>query len=214
MQINFNTPTLQIQNMLLCMDLASGFKLRGPSLLHKFLMNNTRDGINKKIRINGIKLSTELVQINLLNRSSPREFRPLFFQLLAQHQINIPFVLTSGMGEKIIGSCCVAAEDIHRIKEVVAGESELKENLEFIPGVGTLSIFPHHSNLKLLGLCFYLLDKQHLPMYGMASSISSLTFITDYSQLDKAVSILLECMDLPSNHAPFRPEIHVIQKKR
>ena len=188
--------------------------MRGPLLLHKFLMNNTRDGINKKIRINGIKLSTELVQINLLNGSSPQDFRPLFFQLLAQHQINIPFILTGGMEEEIIGSCCVSAEDIHRIKKVVEGEPTLKEHLEFIPGVGTLSIFPHHSKLKLLGLSFYLFGKQHLPLYGMASSISSLTFITDYSQLDNAVSILLEYMDLPPNHAPFRPEIHVIQRKR
>jgi aspartokinase len=196
------------------MDLASGFKLRGPSFLHKFLMNNARDDINKKIRINGIKLSTELVQINLLNGSFPQDSRPLFFQLLAQHQINIPFILTSGMGEEIIGSCCVSAEDVRRVKIAVEGEPNLKEYLEFIQGVGTLSIFPHHSKLKLLGLSFYLLGKQHLPLYGMASSISSLTFITDYSQLDNAVSILLEYMDLPPNHAPFRPEIHVIQKKR
>jgi len=108
----------------------------------------------------------------------------------------------------------VAAEDIHRIKKVVAGEPKLKENLEFIPGVGTLSIFPHHSNLKLLGVSFYLLSKVRLPLYGMASSISSLTFITDYSLLDEAVTTLLEYMDLPPNPAPFRPETHVIQKKR
>jgi aspartokinase len=177
-------------------------------------MNNTLESIDKKIRINGIKLSTELVQINFLNLFLSQDFRVLFFQLLAQHQINIPFILTSGMGERVIGSCCVAAEDIRRIKIVVEREPKLKENLEFIPGVGTLSIFPHHSKLKLLGLSFYLLGKQHLPLYGMASSISSLTFITDYSQLDNAVSILLEYMDLPPNHSPFRPEIHVIQKKR
>jgi len=177
-------------------------------------MNNTRESIDKKIRINGIKLSTELVQINFLNRFFSKDSRVLFFQQLAQHQINIPFILTSGMGEKIIGSCCVAVEDINRVKNIVEGEHRLKEHLEFIPGVGTLSIFPHHSKLKLLGLSFYILGKHPLPLYGMASSISSLTFITDYSQLDNAVSILLGYMDLPPNHAPFRPEIHVIQKKR
>lgn len=108
----------------------------------------------------------------------------------------------------------MAAEDFHRTKKVVAGETKLKEKLEFIQGVGALSIFPHHSNLKLLGVSFYLLSKAHLPLYGMASSISSLTFITDYSLLDEAVTTLLEYMVLPPNHAPFRPEIHVIQKKR
>ena len=177
-------------------------------------MNNVRKSIDKRIRINGIKLSNELVQINILNRLLPQDSRALFFRLLTQHQINIPFILTSGMGEKITGSCCVAAEDIHRIKKIVAGEPKLKENLEFIPGVGTLSIFPHHSNLKLLGVSFYLLSKVRLPLYGMASSISSLTFITDYSLLDEAITTLMEYMDLPPNPAPFRPETHVIQKKR
>jgi hypothetical protein len=177
-------------------------------------MSITQTGLNKKIRINGIKLSTELVQINLLNGSLPENTRPLFFRLLSQNQINIPFILLSCMGEKILGSCCVESEDINRIKKVIDKEPNLKENIKFISSVGALSIFPHHSNLKLLGLSFYLLGKQNLPLYGLASSISSLTFITDYSQLDEAVSILLEYMDLPPNHAPFRQQVHVIQKKR
>jgi hypothetical protein len=177
-------------------------------------MSITQTGLNKKIRINGIKLSTKLVQINLLNGSLPENTRSLFFRLLSQNQINIPFILLTCMGEKILGSCCVESKDISRIKIVIDKEPALKENIEFISSVGALSIFPHHSNLKLLGLSFYLLGKQNLPLYGLASSISSLTFITDYSQLDEAVSILLEYMDLPPNHAPFRQEIHVIQKKR
>jgi aspartokinase len=177
-------------------------------------MSITQTGPNKKIRINGIKLSNKLVQINLLNGSLPESTRPLFFRLLSQNQINIPFILLTCMGEKILGSCCVESKDINRIKQMIDKEPTLKENIEFISSVGALSIFPHHSNLKLLGLSFYLLGKQPISLYGMASSISSLTFIMDYSQLDEAVSILLEYMDLPPNHAPFRPEIHVIQKKR
>ena len=90
----------------------------------------------------------------------------------------------------------------------------LKENVEFISSVGALSMFPHRSNLKLMGLAFYLLSRAHLPMYGMATSISSLTFITDYSRLDEAVSTFLKYVDLPPNHAPFRQEVHMIQKKR
>ena len=177
-------------------------------------MNNTQAGLTKKIRINGIKLSAELVQVNLLDRSLPQDSRTLFFRLLAQNQINIPFILVTGMGEKIQGSCCVAAEDADRVEKLVAMEPKLTENIEFISAVGALSMFPHHSNLKLLGLSFYLFGQARLPVYGMASSISSLTFITDYSQLDNAGSTLLEYVDLPPNHAPFRPEIQVIQQKR
>lgn len=118
------------------------------------------------------------------------------------------------MGEPLTVSCCVASEDVDRIKTIISGNPVLKESLEFIPGLGALSLFPHHSNLKLLGLSLYLLGKQRIPLYGMASSISSLTFITDYLRLDEAVATLLKFVDLPPNHSPFRPEIQVIQKKR
>ena len=177
-------------------------------------MEIAQAGLNKKIRINGIKLSAELVQVNLLDRFPPQDYRALFFRLLAQNQINIPFILVTCMGEKIQGSCCVAAEDANRVEKLVAMEPELKENIEFIPAVGALSMFPHHSKLKLLGLFFYLFGEARLSLYGMASSISSLIFITDYPQLDNAVSTLLEYVDLPPNHTPFRQEIHVIQQKR
>ena len=177
-------------------------------------MRITQTGLKKKIRINGIKLSSELVQINLLNASPPENSRSLFFRRLSQHQINIPFILLTGMEEKIQVSCCVEADDINRIKKVVAEEPDLKRNIEFIPSLGALSMFPHRSNLKLMGLALYLFSKAGLPLYGMASSISALTLITDYSNLDRAVSILLEYIDLPPNHAPFRPEFHVIQKKK
>jgi len=177
-------------------------------------MSITQTGFNKKIRVNGIKLSTELVQINLLNASPAEISRPLFFQRLSQNQINVPFILLTGMEEKIKVSCCVEADDINQTKKAVAEEPNLKENVEFISSVGALSMFPHRSNLKLMGLAFYLLGRAHLPMYGMATSISSLTFITDYSRLDEAVSTFLKYVDLPPNHAPFRQEIHMIQKKR
>ena len=118
------------------------------------------------------------------------------------------------MGEIVQGSCCVAAEEANRARKLIAMEPQLKENIEFISAVGALTMFPHHSNLKLLGLSFYLFGESRLPVYGMASSISSLTWITDYQQLDDAVARLLEYVDLPPNHAPFRPEIQVIQQKR
>jgi len=177
-------------------------------------MNITQAGFTKKIRINGIKLSTEMVQVNLLDCLPPQDSLALFFRLLAQNQINIPFILITGMEEKIQGSCCVAAEDANLVEKLVTTEPELRENVEFIPAVGALSMFPHHSKLKLLGLSFYLFGEARFSLYGMASSISSLTFISDYPQLDNFVSTLLEYVDLPANHAPFRPEIHVIQQKR
>lgn len=183
-----------------------------PWLKHYFAMGIAEADL-KKINVNGIKFSTEQVQINIVHHSLSKDPRPVFFRLLAQHQINIPFILTTGMVENAIGSCCVESEDIHRIKKLINKEPVLQEHIDFIDAVGALTIFPHRSNLKLPGICFYLLGKAGLPIYGMASSISSLTFITDYLLLDEAVTTLLKYVDLPPNHAPFRSDIHVVQKK-
>ncbi|MBT3312125.1 MAG: hypothetical protein HN931_08565 [Desulfobacterales bacterium] len=165
------------------------------------------------MRINGIKLSNELAQINLLNSYDPYALRGLFFRLLQENQINTPFVLVTGMEKKIQSSCCVDKKDINRVKKMAAIEPSLKENIELISDVGSLTLFPHHSNLKLLGLSFYIFGKTKLPIYGMASSISSLTFITDYSKLNYAFSAFQKHMDLSSNNTLLEPEIHVIQKK-
>jgi len=118
------------------------------------------------------------------------------------------------MEEKIRVSCCVDAGDINRIKKMVALEPNLRETVEFISSVGALTLFPHRSNLKLMGLALFLFGREQIPMHGIASSISALTFITDFPILDNAVSIFLKYVDLPPNHAPFRPETQVIQKKR
>jgi len=176
-------------------------------------MDNIRKGIIKKIKVNGLKLSGKLAQINLFNSPDHHDLRSRFFQLLQENQINIPLVLVTGMEEKIHSSCCVDNKDIKLVKKLADFEPWLKENVELISDVGSVTLFPHHSNLKLLGLSFYIFGKAQLPIYGMASSISSLTFITGYSKLNEVVSELRKKMDFSSSHTPLEPEIHVVQKK-
>jgi len=165
------------------------------------------------MQINGIKLSNELAQINLFNTSNPYILRSLFFQLFTENQINIPIVMVTGMGEKISNSCCVDINDINRVKNLLYTDIRIKENVELILSVGALTLFPHHSNLKLLGLSFDIFGQEKIKLYGITSSISSLTFITDYSKLDRAVTAIRKHFDVSSRNFPLRPEIHVKQKK-
>jgi hypothetical protein len=50
-----------------------------------------------------------------------------------------------------------------------------------------------------------------LPVHGVASSLSALTFATDYGRLNTAARTLLEMADLPSNPIPARPQWRVKQ---
>ncbi|MGD8984069.1 MAG: hypothetical protein PVH99_08340 [Desulfobacteraceae bacterium] len=167
--------------------------------------------IMEKIKIEGIKLSNELFQVNLRNRSNQENTISQFCQILAAHQINIPFFSTTYLDQRIQVSCCVAVEDKHRVRNLIDSEPELGGDVKFMPSVGLLSVFPHQSSLKILGLSLYAIGKARLPLYGLASSLSALTFITDYIHLDKAAATLEQYLELPSNQRPFRSEIGVRQ---
>lgn len=163
--------------------------------------------MKEKIRIGGIKLSNELVQLNLLSPKHSTSFASFFPQILNENQINMPFLSTSYVGRRFRLSCCVLTEDIGCVKALIDSEDRLRGRVEFIHAAGMLSLFPHQSSLKVLGLSLYAFANAFLPLYGMSSSISALTFITSYPQLNKAVVSLAEYMDLPPNHSPFKPDI-------
>ena len=165
----------------------------------------------EKIKIEGIKLSNELFQVNLRNRSTQENTISQFCQILAANQINIPFLSTTYLGRRMQVSCCVAVEDKSRVRNLFNSEPELGGEVEFTPSVGLLSVFPHQSSLKIFGLSLYAIGKARLPLYGLASSLSALTFITDYLHLDKAAETLEEYLELPSNQRPIRSEIRVRQ---
>ncbi len=161
--------------------------------------------IKEKIKIGGIKLSSELVQLNLMYQGTSSFPASYFFQILTKNQINMPFVSTSFLGGRLQSSCCILPENLGRVKELVQSEDKLKGEIEFIHSVGMVSLFPHQYRLKVLGIVLYALGSTRLPLYGMSSSISALTFITAYSKLDAAVVSLAEYMNLPLNHSPFTP---------
>jgi hypothetical protein len=167
----------------------------------------------KKIRVEGIKLSDELLQVNLRSLSVSKTPASQICQLLTINQINMPFLSMTHMEEGLHLSLCVTSEDSIRVRALLESEPTLTGNLEFIPAVGLLSLFPHQSSLKFLGLSLCAFKKAHVPLYGMASSISALTFITDYAHLDRAVASLEKYLDFPPNFAPYRPEIHIRQNK-
>jgi hypothetical protein len=45
----------------------------------------------------------------------------------------------------------------------------------------------------------------------MASSIGALTYVLDYTRLDKAAAVMQACFELVGNHAPFKAEFTVRQ---
>lgn len=160
----------------------------------------------RKFPIGGLKLSSELIQLRLLPKA---EFTMAeMLRRLADRQINLFGVTLDTVDGRLTGACCLSAED--RLKAVGALQP-FEKAYEILSPVGALTIFPIQSRVALIGQLLSVLGTDGLPVYGIASSLSSLTITTDYLRLDDAVTAVCRVVTLPDNHAPFRPEFRVKQ---
>ena len=119
--------------------------------LRKTTNGQHRGSIMEKTRIEGIKLSDELFQVNFRNNSDSKKTLSQLCQILASNQINMPFLSSTCLGDRTQMSCCVAAEDKARVRNLIDSELVLREHVKFISSVGLLSLFPHKFSLKILG---------------------------------------------------------------
>jgi hypothetical protein len=162
-----------------------------------------------RIRVNGIKLSHELIHINIFSRPDKRNLNARFLRSMAENRINLPFVSYSAMDRRTQGSFCIAAEDSGRLNQILDLDPGLKETVECLSPVGSVSLFPHKFSLKFLGFLLHVFGEAGLPLYGMAASLSALTATTDFHLLDRAIELIEPHIILPPNHAPFGPQLRI-----
>ena len=167
-----------------------------------------------QISIEGVKLSQELVTINLRHLTHIEKTLSRFCQNLTDNQINMQFLSTVRVDGNNQITCCVDSENSGFIISLIRSEPELKSHSEIIEPTGLLTLFPHHFKLKLLGLSLSVLGKASIPLYGLASSLSSLTFILAYHDLEKAIECLGEKIKIDPEKIERRPKIRVRQSRR
>lgn len=185
-----------------------------------------------KIGIGGIKFSEERFHLtHRAHSATDRSFAGLLREI-ANHRINLPFVCTRAGGEVHVSTFCIAAGDFPLLAGLLddlpnsnpppaqvgtlpfgynfSGTS-FRSQLEVIPRVGTLTLFPHRRDLALLGRVVEGVARSGIAIHSLCTSISALVLNIDYVLLDRAVKALEDIVVLPDNHAPFRPEFCVRQ---
>ncbi len=163
------------------------------------------------IRIGGIKLSPELVQIDFRESGSSGVTGVL--DRIRKAKINIPHLHQGFVDKEMQTTVCIDAIDYLRLKTAL--DAELK-NVWFriLPSVGTVSLFPHGSSINFVATVYAVLAENNIPVHGISSSVSALVIHTDYSEIDHAVSALLNVYTLPENHSPLHPEFRMQQVER
>ena len=162
-----------------------------------------------KLRADGIKLSLEMTLITIRAFSSELDPNARFLKLMGENRINLPFLCDAARDDSKSGIYCILSEDIPRAKRVIARGETLATRLEYLPSVGSISVFPHNFNLEFIGVMLSLMGRSGAPMHGLATSISALSMITDFSLLEQVANYLSRHVSLPGNHSPFRPDIRI-----
>ncbi len=141
-----------------------------------------------KIRIGGIKLSQELVQIDFKEAGTSNVTSLL--HLISKLKINLPHLHQKLVDQEMQTTICIAAGDYHCLKNML--EAELQHIWSrILPSVATLSLFPHGSDIGFVATVYAIFTENNIPVYGMSSSVSALVVHTDYSEIDCIVSALL-----------------------
>lgn len=160
----------------------------------------------RKPRIGGIKLSAKLVQLTISDQDGFTPSVLPLFRTLRENKINMPFISTALSKGNQLFTCCISSADIKCVKDFVAVTDVLNGKVVFVSDVGLLSVYPHRSSFKLLGLSLCGLADAGIQVLGMASSVSSLTFVIKHAMFNKAVSALMNYLDIPEGYIPLIPD--------
>ncbi|MBN1102000.1 MAG: hypothetical protein JXL84_01160 [Deltaproteobacteria bacterium] len=147
--------------------------------------------------MDGLNQVGGMVQARLRHRTDPGDFIPVFLRLLTQNQINMNLCLVTRM-ERTDITCCVAETDGNRLENLMDSVTDFRGEGEFHGRVSLLSVFPHRSSLKTLGLALTALADAQVPLYGFCSSLSAITFVIDQTQGKKAISSLSGSFEIPA----------------
>ena len=168
----------------------------------------------ERLKIGGLKLSFVLGQFELRGPDPPQKILSTVSKALSAEKINIEFLTynsSNGNGYHI--SLCVNEENFSTTAKIFQKNDWLPLNWEVIARerIGMVTIFPYQSALSLVDIILVTWRENSIPIYGVATSLSAVSVLTDFLAMDKAVEVIQGSFQLPDNHAPLKPEFHYDQ---
>jgi aspartokinase len=163
-----------------------------------------------KVRLGGMKQSLELCQFDLRGPDSPERIVPGVCRLLASQKINIAFLTYNHLKTEFHQlTMCARQSDFTRTSGILNATGALPRAwaIQSREHVGILTVYPHHSPIKIIGCVMVSWAASSIPIYGIATSLSAISFITDYHAIDKGIEVVQNSFQLPDDHAPIKPDL-------
>jgi aspartokinase len=166
------------------------------------------------LKLGGLKVSFALCKFDLRGQAPPQNVLSNISKALAAKKINIEFLTynTTKTGAYHI-SLCVNQNEFYTTSNIFQIHDLLPLSWEVIPrkGIGMLTLFPYDSALAILAVIVVSWGNNSIPIHGVATSLSAVSFLTDFQTIDKAVAVTQTSFQLPGDHAPLKPELHYYQ---
>lgn len=157
----------------------------------------------EKVKINGIRLNKNYVQITHTYGDRQNHSCVPLYQTLASNGINIVSMVLSTVGNnKTIVSGTITS------KQLVSCQNK---EWQYHTKVCSISVYPHHYRFQPLGSLLYLLGSHKISFQCLISSNAMLTFIVDQTDCNTTIDILSKNFDLPESHVPFEQEEDIEQ---
>jgi hypothetical protein len=170
--------------------------------------------MTEKLSISGLKLSEPLISIWVQEAERHAGRISLFCRLLAEHHINMAFVISSGALDAQPALCCIDPADQATAAECIERSEALKGAVRFGGTVGIITFYPHHASLQLMGMALQVFGRNDIAVLGLSSSIAALSFVVDFDRLNDAGRLLSETFALPANVSPPRAGFKIVQERR
>lgn len=158
------------------------------------------------LRLGGIKLSGELVQIDFTESKFTAATLAGLLQLLNAAELSIPHLHQDTSTKTVQTTLCLVPADFLQVEDQALTLLK-KTDSTLRSKAGTLTLFPHGSNVELPLRVLHALAQGNIPLHGISTSVSALVIHTDFELLDRAVEIVLQECELPENHTPLRPVV-------
>jgi hypothetical protein len=150
-----------------------------------------------KFPMEGCKVVDGLFQAEISYSSPAKGVLTEFLGRFAGNRINLDLLTGRQKEGRLELDFLLSSEDADRAWSLIQSDPDPGKITNSRAVVDSLNIFPHKADLRAVGLALLAFARKEIPLYGFCSSLSTLTFVTDPIQTDKALSSLGECFDLP-----------------
>jgi hypothetical protein len=165
-----------------------------------------------KIPINGIKLSGPYTTLWVAASGLKAARLGALYRRLTDNCVNIAYMTTGNAISHEPALYCIHRTELAKVKELLDSDPQFHDGIRVGGDVGLLTLYPHRSSLSVLGSALLLLGEHGVCIHGMASSISALSFVVAFEQLEAAGTVLSRGLELPESATPMTATVRIRQE--